>query len=129
MLIVLSFCFEQCFGPFNSLLAERSSETGPLGHLSNHGSWSPSVQKNKHRWGLSFFKKVSKLNLNLENAKRNSDKIFRFWHNCIWKCSYKLSLLRTEYLWSAVNGLKNSPKILYINQRDFLTLNCFQRDQ
>ena len=41
----------------------------------------------------------------------------------------KLPLLRTEYLWSAVNGSKNSPKILHITQRDFFNRNYLKRDQ
>ena len=41
----------------------------------------------------------------------------------------KLPLLRTEYLWSAVNGSKNSPKILHITQTDFFNRNYLKRDQ
>ena len=45
-------------------------------------------------WGSSFFWKCSKLNLNLENVKKNWENIFRFWDKCIWKCCNKLLLLR-----------------------------------
>ena len=62
-----------------------------------------------------------------ENKK--SENIFRFWDNCIWKCYYKLSLLRREYLLSVVNGLTNSAKIFSITQRDFFKLNTLNRDQ
>ena len=41
----------------------------------------------------------------------------------------KLPLLRREYLWSAVNESKNSPKILHITQRDFFNRNYLKRDQ
>ena len=41
----------------------------------------------------------------------------------------KLSLLRREYFWAAVNMLKNSPKILPITKRDFFELNCLHSDQ
>ena len=34
-----------------------------------------------------------------------------------------------KHLLSAVNGLKNSRKILHITERDFFNLNCFQKDQ
>ena len=36
MVNVLSFSFEQCFGPFTILLLEGSSETGLFRDLSNH---------------------------------------------------------------------------------------------
>ena len=53
--------------------------------------------------------------------KKNSDNIFGFWDNCLWKCCYKLSLLKTEYLLSAVNGLTNSPDFAYHWGRLFQT--------
>ena len=61
--------------------------------------------------------------------KKKSQIIFRFWDNCYWKCSYKLSLIRGEYLQSALNGLTNSPKILHYTQRTFWSLNFIRRDQ
>ena len=70
-------------------------------------------------WASSLFWKCSKLNLYLQNAKRNSENIFHFWDYCIKKCCNKLLLLRREYLLLPVNGLTNSPKILYVTQRDF----------
>ena len=41
MVKVLSFSFEQCFGPFNMLLVEGLSERGLFRHLSNHVFRSP----------------------------------------------------------------------------------------
>ena len=38
---VLSFCFEQCFSPFNLLPVVGSSETGLFRYLSNHVFRSP----------------------------------------------------------------------------------------
>ena len=75
-----------------------------------------------------FFGESSKFNLNIENAKRKSENIFRFWDNCIRKCYNKLPLLRRNYLLSAVNGITNSRKTLCITQRDSFNLNCFHRD-
>ena len=40
----------------------------------------------------------------------------------------KLSLLRTEYLYSAVNLLTNSPKILHISKTSFCQLNYLNSD-
>ena len=76
-----------------------------------------------------LFRKYSKLNLNFENAKENSENIFRFWDNCIWKCCCELSLIRREYLSSAVNGLKKCPKIFDIIQRGSVNLTCLCRDR
>ena len=41
----------------------------------------------------------------------------------------KLSLLRREYLSSAVNVLTNCPKIFHITKIDFFQLNCVHSDQ
>ena len=97
--------FQQCFGPFTMLLVKSYPERGLFRHLSNHVFWSPYIQKYISNEG-HFFRKISRFDLNLENAKKNSKNIFRFWDNCIWKCSYKVPLLRTEYLLFAANGLK-----------------------
>ena len=65
-----------------------------------------------------------------KKKKKKMQKLFFVcWDNCIGKCCNKLSLLRREYLLSAVNGLGNSPKILDITQTDLLNLNCVHSDQ
>ena len=89
-----------------------------------------SVSSKLHQvWGSSFFSKCSKWKLYFENSKRKSGNNFYFWDNSIWRCCYKLSLLRTEYFSSAVNVLTNSPKILHITKRNFFQLNCLHSDQ
>ena len=72
---VLPFSFEQCFGPFTILLVKGSSKTGLFSHLFNHVLRSPSVQKDTN-YQRQFFFKCSKLNLNLENAKKKSTLFF-----------------------------------------------------
>ena len=118
MVKVLSTSFEQCFGPFTMLLCEGYSQTGLFRHLPTTYF---GVLKFKHIWGSSFFWKSSKLNLNLEMVKKNSEKMFSFWDIWIWKCSYKLSLLGREYLLWAVNGLTNSPKFWISLRETFST--------
>ena len=61
--------------------------------------------------------------------KKNSENVFSFWDNCIWKCNNKLPLLRRQYLSLTVNGLTNSPKILHTIKRNFFNPNCLHRDQ
>ena len=91
---------------------------------------SESVKSKIHQlWGSSFFLEMFKIVSKFTKRKKNSGKIFCFWDNFIWKCCYKYSLLKREYLLSEVNGLRNSPKILHITERDFFNLNCFRRDQ
>ena len=80
-------------------------------------------------WRQSFFWKISKLNRNLENGKKNLEHIFRSLDDWIIKRCHKLFLLRRKYLLSNVNGLTNSPRILPIIPRNFLNLNCLQRDE
>ena len=75
--------------------------------------------KNTSAMRVNFFWKCLKLNLNLENAKKKFRNCFWLWDNFILKCCYKFSLIRSEYLLSALNASRNSPKILDISQRDF----------
>ena len=72
-------------------------------------------------------RKRLKLNLNFVNEKEKFRKIFPLY--CNWKCCYKSSLLRTECFLSAINGLRNSPKILHITEGDFFNQNSLQRDE
>ena len=61
--------------------------------------------------------------------KKNWEKVFPFRDNCISLGSFKLSLLRREYFWPAVNVLKKRPEILAITKRDFFEFNFLQSDQ
>ena len=62
-------------------------------------------------------------------AQKNSEKTFRFWDNFFWIGCVKLSLLRGEYLSSAVNMLTNSHNMLHITKSDFFKLNIIRGDQ
>ena len=44
-------------------------------------------------WGSCFFGNCLEINIDFENAKKNSEKISSFWDNCIWIRGFKLSLL------------------------------------
>ena len=70
-------------------------------------------------WGSSLFWKYAKFNLDFKNAEKNWGNIFCFWDNYIWIGCVKLFLLRIEHLWSAVNVLTNSPKILHTLKETF----------
>ena len=60
---------------------------------------------------VNFFVKMFKIESRFPKCKKKkTGKIF-FWESGIWRCCNKLSLLRNEYLSSAVNVLTNSPKI------------------
>ena len=56
-------------------------------------------------------------------------KSFLFGDNCVQICCVKLSLLRREYLSSAVNVLKNSYKALRLTKTDFFRLNYLPNDK
>ena len=86
--------------------------------------------KNTSAMRVTFLLKMFKIESKFRKWKKKEIKnVFRFWDNCIWKCLYKLCLLRREYVFVAVSVLRNSPKILHITQRDFFNLNCLHRDQ
>ena len=76
-----------------------------------------------------FFLKTFKLKLDFKNPKKNQEKVFCFWDNCIWICCVKLSLLRREYLPSTLSVLGKSFEILHITNRQFLQVNCLHSDQ
>ena len=80
-------------------------------------------------WGSSFFSKHLKLQINLKMAAKNWDNLFCFSDNCIWTSNVILSLLRTGYFSSVANVLTRSPKIWYVNKRDFLEHNLLASDQ
>ena len=80
-------------------------------------------------WGSSFFWKCSKFKVDFKNATKNSEKAFSFWDNCVRIGCVKLSLLRKEYLSSAVNVLKKSYKVLRLTKTDFFWHKYLPDDQ
>ena len=79
--------------------------------------------KNTSAVKVIFYFKMFNIEFKFRKLKKKKNKkktFFCFWDNFIWKCSYKFSLWRREYLLSAVNGLTNSRKILqYHSERHF----------
>ena len=131
MVKVLSFSFGQCFCPFPTLLVEGSSEARLLRDLYNH-VFQVCKFKNTSAMTVIFFMKMFKIECKFtkcKKKKKNWEKFFRLWDNCIWKGCNKLPLLRRNYLSSAISGLKNSPKILNTTQTEFLNPNCLHRVQ
>ena len=61
--------------------------------------------------------------------KKKIRKSFLFRDNCVQIGCVKLSLLRREYLSSAVNVLTNSYKALRLSKTDFFRLNYLPNDQ
>ena len=80
-------------------------------------------------WGLSFFSKYSKFNLDYKNAEKDPINFFCFRDNYIWICIVKLSLLTKKYSSSEANVLIRSPKISHVNNRDFFEQSFLARDQ
>ena len=76
MVKVLSFSFQQFFGPFTVLLVEGSSETGLLRHLSNHVLRSPYVQKYISSDGHLLFLKMLKIESKFRKCKKELRKYF-----------------------------------------------------
>ena len=85
--------------------------------------------KNPSAMRVIFFLKMFRIQSKIRKFKKiNSESLFRFSDNCILKCCNNLPLLRQESFSSAHNGLRKSPKILHIIQRDFFNLNILHRD-
>ena len=86
------------------------------------------ISEKNQLWGSSCFWKCSEFNLDFGNGRKNSEKAFWFWDNCVRIGCVKLSLLRKEYLSSAVNVLTSSSKTLRLTKTDFFRLNYLQND-
>ena len=76
-----------------------------------------------------FFLKVFKIFFAFQKGRKSWEIFFCLWDNSVWIGCVKLSLLRREYLLSAVNALTNSLETLHITKRDFFELNCLFSDQ
>ena len=61
--------------------------------------------------------------------RKKIEKNFCVWGKCIRIGCVNFSLLRREYLSSAVNVLANSLKILHVTKRDFFQLKYLYSDQ
>ena len=57
---------------------------------------------------------------------KNPEKVFCFKDNGVWTCCVKISILRQEYVYTAVNMLTKSPNILDLTKADFFQLNLSQ---
>ena len=95
-----------------------------------YSPFTESVISEIHRlWLWSFFRKCWKFNVDFRNEEKNSEKLFCFWDNSIWKGCVNLSLIRREYLRSGVNVWTNSLKILHSTNIDFFQMNYVHGDQ
>ena len=115
--------FEQCLGPFTMLLFEEYSERGIFRHLSNHGFPNPIFRKYMSYEGRLFdgsLMSISKM------AHKSWEKVFPFRDNCISIGSIKLSLLRREHLWLAVNVSKNVLRFCLLPRGTFSNLMSFK---
>ena len=128
MVKALSLTFQQCLGTFTMLLFEGSLEMGPFRHWSNKVFWVGNFG-NTSGMRVIVFKKFSKLQLDSKNPEKKSEKYFYFWDNCISIGCVKLSLLKIQYLPSALSVLGKSIEILHVTSRDFLQVNNIHSDQ
>ena len=126
---MLTCKFQQVLGAFTMFLFEGSLETGLFTHWCNHLFRSQQFRKYLTYESYLFFWKGSKFKLDFKNAKKNGEKVFCFRVNCIWIGCVKLSLLRREYLPSALSVLGKSLEILHITKINLLQVNCNHSDK
>ena len=127
MVKVLSFRFQHRLDPFTMLFFEGSPETGLLTHWSHLFFGLRNFGNTSAMRVIFYFENVKTLT-KFQTFRKTSEKYFCFWDNCIWTGCVKLSLLRTEYLSSALIVLTKSLNILHITNRDFLKLYCLHID-
>ena len=70
-----------------------------------------------------FYSKCSPFHVDFRDAIKNQENLLYFEDNGVWTFCMKVSILRREYVYSAVNVLKNSPNILDLFKADFFQLN------
>ena len=128
MIKVLWRRFQKWLGTFTMLLFEGSSETFLFKNLYEY-VFEVRIFENTKSMRVIFFLKYLKFKLDFKKGRKNWQKVFCFWDNCIWIGIVKLSLLKTGYFSSAANVLQNSTNILNVNKTDFLQLNWLCRDQ
>ena len=75
-----------------------------------------------------FLSKSSKFNPDFKNKEQNREHFFLSYIVASELIMLKLSLLRREYLSSAVNVLTNSLKVLHIAKKYFIYFNYLQSD-
>ena len=128
MIKELPLRLNQCFGLFTMLPVDGSSQ---LDFLDIYLATFSEVRNfgNTYAMIVIFVWKCSKFDVSLKNANENLEKVFCFFLKCIWIVCIKLSLLRREYILSAVNVLTKSPKTLHVPKSDFFQLNYFHIDK
>ena len=80
-------------------------------------------------WRSFFVSKYLIFHLDFKNSVKNWGRVLCLWENCTWIGIVKFSLLRTWSSSTAANVLTSSPKILYVDKRDFFQLNLFSSDR
>ena len=122
MIIVLPCRFQECFRPFTILPVEGSFEMRLFRHFGVCNFLNTSAMKD------IFLSKSSKFNPDFKNKEQNREHFFLSYIVASELIMLKLSLLRREYLSSAVNILTNSLKVLHIAKKYFIYFNYLQSD-
>ena len=74
---------------------------------------------------VTLFSKCSKFYVDFQNRIKFSENVDGVGYNCVWICCSSFCQLWQEYMWSAVNVLKNGPKISDPTKRHDTTHNIF----
>ena len=74
---------------------------------------------------MIFFSKYSKFYLDFENRIKFPENVDGFEDNYVWTRDVRFCQLREEYIWSAVNLLKNGRKISDATEKHDTQLNFF----
>ena len=124
----LALRLNQCFDPFTMLPVDGSSQTGLFRHLFTHVFRDPYFRKYISFEGHICLK-IFKVWCRFWKCTKKSKKKFCFCDKYIWIVYIELSLLRREYLSSAVIVLTKSKKTLHVSKSDSFRMNYLQSDQ
>ena len=116
---MLSCRFQQCLRLFTVMLFSIGLLKRDFFDICLTTYFAVSNFGNTSAMGVIFYFKMFKIQSTFKKCRKKliEKKFFCFLDNCIWICWIKLSLLRREYLSSAVIKLTNSLKNLHITRR------------
>ena len=106
---VLSSKFHKCLRPWNMFIVQWCYETELIRHLCNHAFHNLQLAKYTEYEGQPLLQ-LFKIWCGLQKLNKTSENVFRILNNFIWNGRGKLSLLRRDFLPTAIKVLRKSPK-------------------
>ena len=106
----------------NMFTVQRCPKTEAYEHWSNHISRGQYLSKCLRYEADIFFQKWAKSCVDSKYVIKIAESVLPFWDNSVSVLCHNFSHLWRQYMWSAVNLLRNSPKIMDLTKIDIFLL-------